>query len=170
MPQHAGMLACIYRKAARRRAELPSHNSSQLCQAGLKPSTETHTKSKPCASSSPMLVPQQQEIIEDQVGGTKILREEKHIYWNKDLHQKLVGEGNERQSGEWSRANSGWWPRMQGREEGKETQSWGKEEEAWPGWKKLTSLRSARGGSREGAPLSYLTRKGTSATGWSLRV
>lgn len=95
----------------------------------------------------PLLVLQQKEIIKDQVGGTKVLKEVKHLYWNKGLGQKLVGEGNKGQSGGWGKANSECWPRMQGGREGKEIQSQGKEEAAWPAW----SLRSLRGGREEEA-------------------
>lgn len=55
--------------------------NSQLCQAGLTPSAGTRTETKPYASSGPTLVPQQKEIIEDQAGETKVLREEKQLLY-----------------------------------------------------------------------------------------
>lgn len=111
------------------------------------PGAETGSKSEPCASNSPWQYHSKREPTKDHTGGEKVLREEEHSYWNKDLDQKLVGEGSkgEAEQIQWDNL------RCKDGERERKHRARGKRRSSGIAGKKMTSLRNPRGGSEEGA-------------------
>lgn len=95
----------------------------------------------------PLAAPQQEGITKDHTGGAKVLREEEHLYWNKDLGQKLVGKGNkgEAEQIQWDNL------RCEDGERQRKHRARGKRRRPGMAGKNTISLRNPRGGSEEGA-------------------
>lgn len=114
-------------------------------------------------SQQPLAVPHLERITKDHTGGAKTLREEEHLYWNKDLDQKCVGEANKGEAEEFQWDNL----RRKNGEKERKHKAGGKRKGPGMAGKNMTSLRNPRSEREEGAVIPE--KKGTYGKGWSSR-